>query len=106
VSTPEIPFRTPHEALLWTFGALRVRAAGLSSSTPSSAPARPCTPDDVVKVIDRLYRQRRFTLEQARIVRTWCETPSTPPRAHKDFSEWNKALEVLETPLRMKGIVR
>ena len=43
--------------------------------------ARPCEPDDVVKCLDKLYRQRRIDLVHARILRRWGERQAAPNRA-------------------------
>ena len=41
---------------------------------------RPFEPDDMLKCINRLYRQRRIYLEYARVLRIWGERQSAPDR--------------------------
>ena len=66
--------------------------------------------DDVVKCLDGLYRQRRIDLVHARILRIWGERQAAPNPAFAgercDWRLWREALDRLEWPLRVKGIVR
>jgi hypothetical protein len=83
------------------------RAARLSAARGSVM--RPCEPDDVVKCLDRLYRQRRIELAHARILRLWGERGTAPnpriPAERGDLRLWREAMERLDFPLRQKGIV-
>lgn len=111
------PFASAEEAWLWTMAALVARREGapltsLRHTAPTPAmgftpPARPCDPDDVVRCLDRLYRQRRIDLAHARVLRIWGERQVAPDREH-DFGDhrlWAEALDRLEWPLRQKGIL-
>jgi len=106
---PTQPFRSAEEAWLWTMAALIARREGARYSAGKGLIGRPCDPDDVVKCLDILYRQRRIDLAHARILRIWGErqiTPSTAVAAERnDRRLWIEALERLEWPLRVKGIV-
>lgn len=70
---------------------------------------RPFVPDDVVKVVDRLYRQRKIDLTHARILRIWGERQIAPdasiPAERGDHRLWAEAMTRLEWPLRVMGIV-
>jgi hypothetical protein len=70
---------------------------------------RPCEPDDVVKCLDTLYRRRRIDLVHARILRIWGERQCAPNPAYAtercDWRLWREAMDRLEWPLRVKGIV-
>ena len=71
---------------------------------------RPCEPDDVIKCLDALYRRRRIDLLHARILRIWGER-QVPPNPgsqfeRSDYRLWREAMERLDWPLRLKGIVR
>lgn len=101
------PFRNAEQAWFWTMGALVARREGSHSSGPRTA--RPCDPDDVVKCLDQLYRRRRVDLVHARILRIWGERGMAPnpayPAERCDWRLWREALDRLEWPLRVKGIV-
>ena len=62
-----------------------------------------------MKCLDALYRQRRIDLIHARILRVWGERQMRPSAAmaaeRTEHRLWVEALERLEWPLRVKGIV-
>jgi len=103
------PFRGAEEAWFWTMAALRARRDGARTARNPHAVPRPCDPDDVVKCLDGLYRQRRIDLVHARILRIWGErgVPPNPAWASErcDARLWREAMARLEWPLRVKGIV-
>jgi hypothetical protein len=106
---PTQPFRDAQEAWLWTMAALIARREGARFSARKGLVTRPCEPDDVVKCLDGLYRQRRIDLAHARVLRIWGERQMPPSVAvvaeRYDHRLWIEALERLEWPLRIKGIV-
>ncbi len=108
-STPAQPFRSAEEAWLWTMAALVARREGARYGAGKGAVPRPCEPDDVVKCLDQLYRRRRIDLLHARILRVWGERQAAPNPAYRsercDWRIWREALDRLEWPLRVKGIV-
>jgi hypothetical protein len=103
------PFHSAEAAWLWTMAALMARREGARYSANKGAVSRPCEPDDVVKCLDTLYRQRRIDLVHARILRIWGERQNAPnpafPNERGDWRLWHEAMERLEWPLRVKGIV-
>lgn len=103
------PFRSAEEAWFWTMAALTARRDGARLSAARGAVQRPCEPDDVVKCLDRLYRQRRIELAHARILRIWGERATAPnpriPSERGDHRLWREAMSALDGPLRAKGIV-
>ncbi|WP_424811453.1 hypothetical protein [Roseococcus sp. YIM B11640] len=103
------PFASADEAWFWTMSALVARRDGARFAAGKGSVVRPCEPDDVVKCLDRLYRQRRIELAHARVMRIWGERGSAPspryPRERGDYRLWREAMNRLEWPLRVKGIV-
>ena len=103
------PFRNAEEAWFWTMAALIARRDGARYTANNGRTARPCEPDDVIKCLDTLYRRRRIDLVHARIMRIWGErqTPPNPTYVgeRSDWRLWREALDRLEWPLRVKGIV-
>jgi hypothetical protein len=101
------PFRSAEQAWFWTMAALAARHEGRARCAP--AVRRNCEPDDVVRCLDTLYRSRRITLAHARILRLWGERQAAPDAAYAgergDWQLWREALQRLEWPLRVKGIV-
>jgi hypothetical protein len=79
------PFASAEEAWFWTMAALIARRDGARIVSGAGLVQRPCEPDDVVRCLDRLYRQRRIDLQHARILRIWGERQSAPdPRAPRE----------------------
>jgi hypothetical protein len=103
------PFRDAEEAWLWTMAALVARRDGARFVANQGSIMRPCEPDDVVKCLDALYRRRRIDLVHARILRIWGERQMPPnpsvPVERCDWRLWREAMDRLEWPLRVKGIV-
>ena len=105
-----LPFRTAEEAWLWTMAALLARRDGAPLSWRPDAQARPCDPEDVLRCLDSLYRQRSIELLHARILRIWGERQAAPrcdrAQQRSDWRLWYQALGQLEWALRARGIVR
>ncbi|MGX9962223.1 hypothetical protein ACVFYP_02810 [Roseomonas sp. F4] len=103
------PFASAEDAWFWTMAALTARRDGARIGAGRGLVVRPCEPDDVVKCLDRLYRQRRIDLAHARILRIWGERHESPspriPQEAGDLRLWREAMERLDFPLRAKGIV-
>jgi hypothetical protein len=104
-----VRFSSAEEAWLWTMSCLMARRQGARFGANRGSVSRPCEPDDVVKCLDKLYRQRRIELLHARILRIWGERQAAPDPSYvsekADWRIWRQALDRLEWPLRVKGIV-
>jgi hypothetical protein len=108
-SAPTEPFASASEAWIWTSQALMARRDGARISAGKGKVARPCEPDDVLRCLDRLYRQRAIGLEHARVLRTYGDMARPPdpkvPAEAFDARLWAEALRRLEFALAQKGIV-
>jgi hypothetical protein len=99
------PFRTAEAAWLWAMRALMARRQN-QTYEPG-----PCEPDEIVRHLNRLYRQRQIDLVHARVLRIWGERQRAPKHSmlasgQADCRIWREALERLEIRLRNGGIVR
>ena len=105
-----VPFRSAGEAWLWTMATLLARRDGAGPSWRPEGPPRPCDPDDVIRALDTLYRQRSVELLHVRILRIWGERQTAPPgrrlQQRSDWRLWHQAMGQLEWVLRARGIVR
>jgi hypothetical protein len=103
------PFHSSEEAWFWTAAALEARAAGARIISGLGRAARPCEPDDVVRCLDRLYRQRRIDLVHVKVLKEFGDKGVAPDHRHPGdrgaLRLWREALTRLEWPLRAKGIV-
>lgn len=104
-----VPFRNVEAAWFWTMAAMVARREGSPRGVDGVGLPRPAVPEDVVRCLDQLYRNRRIDLLHARILRRWGERGRPPNPAcgpeRGDAAIWQEALERLEWPLRVKGIV-
>lgn len=98
------PFASVEAAWFWTAADLRARQEGGARPGPG-----PCRPEDVLKCLDALYRQRRIELLHVRILRLWGWRGVAPnpawARQGCDARLWREALGRLDWPLRVRGIV-
>ena len=60
-----VPFHSAQEAWFWTVAALLARRDGAGVAWRPDGPTRPCDPDDIVRCLDVLYRQRSIELLHA-----------------------------------------
>jgi hypothetical protein len=108
-SVAAAPFGSAADAWFWCMSGLIARRDGARIVGGIGAVPRPCEIDDVMKVIDSLYRQRKITLEHARIMRIWGERQAVPdamfPREKADARLWREAMAAMDFPLRTRGIV-
>lgn len=103
-AAPE-PFRSAEAAWFWAWPILEARREGAGHAFGHQR--RICEPDDVVKAIDRLYRQRRIELRHARALREAGERGHAPTDERSgDGRLWREAIAQLEQALRARGIVR
>jgi hypothetical protein len=104
----EAAFPSAEQAWFWTMSALAARHTGASTRDSARIP-RPCDPDDVIRALDQLYRQRRIDLVHARILRIWGERGAAPSARHpgqaSDARIWREAMDRLDAKLRVRGIV-
>jgi len=104
-----VPFNDAEEAWFWFIAAQEARTDGAQISAGAGLYPRPCEPMDILKVLDRLYRQRRLIRDHLMVLRHYGKRRLPPDpyrikeaRAH---SLWEQALERMEDVLVSKGIV-
>lgn len=105
-----VPFRNAEEAWFWFIAAQEARNDGARFSAGIGRTPRPCEPIDMLRVLDRLYRQRRLLREHLLVLRHYGRRRLAPDarrikecRAHK---LWGEALERMQPALERKGIVQ
>ena len=94
-----IPFANTEEAWFWGF-----------ARRPAEGVARPCEPMDVLRVVDRLYRQRALIRDHLSVLSFYGRRRSPPdPRRRREgraATLWREAMLAIGPVLRRKGIVR
>lgn len=104
-----VPFASAEEAWFWFIQAQAARNDGARFSMGIGTVPRPCEPTDILKILDRLRRNRRLLMEHLLVLRHYGLRlmPPDPDRV-KEFHAhhlWTEALERLEEIFITKGIV-
>ena len=105
-----VPFQSAEEAWFWFVGAQEARQDGARFSAGQGLMPRPCEPVDILKAVDRLYRQRRLIRDHLMVLRYYGRRRMPPDcrrmREARAYTIWTEALERIEAVLVNKGIVR
>lgn len=105
-----VPFDNVEEAWFWFINAQDARNDGARFVAGASMQARPCEPVDVLKILDRLYRNRMLTREHFLVLRHYGRRQMPPDvrrvKEKRSYYLWREAMEKMETPMQRKGIVR
>lgn len=106
----EVPFASVEEAWFWFAEAQAARQEGARIRAGLALLPRPCEPLDILRVVDRLYRQRRLLRDHllvlARHGRRHMAPDPTRRHEARDATLWREALDRLEPVLKAKGIVQ
>lgn len=104
------PFDTAEDAWFWFIAAQQARNDGARFSAGQSLTPRPCEPSDILKVLDRLYRNRRVTLDHVMVLRHYGRRGAPPDLRHYKEARaarlWHESMERLGDALILKNIVR
>jgi len=104
-----LPFASAEEAWFWFVQAHEARHAGGRVLAGVGDVPRPCEPVDLLRTVDRLYRQRRLLRDHLCVLAHYGRRLAAPdPRRHQEArasSLWREAFDRLAPVLRGKGIV-
>ncbi len=93
----QAPFRDASSAIIWAM-ATRTRKVVAGSSGINAG--------DILRHLDVLYRKKKITLMQGRIIRIYGERGLPPDDEFPiDRPQWEAAMAALDRPLRAAGIV-
>lgn len=105
-----VPFETAECAWFWFIQAQQARNDGARIVMGLADVPRPCEPLDILKVVERLYRNRILIMDHLMILRHYGRRMMPPDarrvremRAHKI---WSEAFAHIAPILERKGIVR
>jgi hypothetical protein len=106
---PAVPFESVEAAWFWFMQAHAARHEGARVRAGLAAVPRPCEPVDVLRVVDRLYRQRRLIRDHVAVLAHYGRRVMAPDPARRREARahllWREALARIEPALRAKGIV-
>ncbi|HSK38648.1 MAG TPA: hypothetical protein VK943_02665 [Arenibaculum sp.] len=105
-----IPFSNAEEAWFWFVRAHEAKAAGARIAAAQAEVPRPCEPIDLMRVIDRLYRNRRLIRDHLHVLAHYGRRSAAPDpdrqREQRACVLWREAFGLIEPVLRGKGIVQ
>ena len=105
-----VPFVSTEEAWFWFVQAQEARSSGARIVAGRGTVPRPCEPLDMMREIDRLYRQRKLIRDHLHVLVHYGKRLMAPDPERRlecrASSLWREALAFLDPVLREKGIVR
>lgn len=103
-------FDTAEQAWFWFIQAQQARVDGARASAGAGLVPRPCEPIDILQCLDRLYRQRKLTMDHLLVLRHYGRRMIAPdPRRAQEirgYRLWIDALGQLGPVLEAKKIIR
>ncbi len=104
------PFESAEEAWFWFISNQTAREDGARFLAGESLLHRPCDPIDILKAVDRLYRNRILQRDHLVVLRHYGQRQMPPdPRRVKEARSaeiWKESMNHLADLLVSKGIVR
>jgi hypothetical protein len=104
------PFISAEEAWFWFMQANLARNDGARTSANAGRIIRPCVPDDILKILSRLHRNRQLDMNHFRVLRHYGVRMMAPDQSrsteHLAWRLWNDALQILGDVLIAKNIVQ
>lgn len=108
--TQAVPFDNAEEAWFWFIAAQQARLDGAKFIAGQALVPRPCEPLDILKILDRLYRNRRLLRDHLLVLRHYGRRYMAPdPGRVKEARAavlWAQALERMGEVMMRKNIVR
>jgi len=105
-----VPFDNVEEAWFWFIDAQGARNDGARFVAGMGTAIRPCEPVDILKVLDRLYRQRMLVRDHFLVMHHYGRRMIPPdPRRVKEqraYKIWQESMDRMQPVLERKGIVR
>ncbi len=109
VNRATVPFADAAEAWFWFMQCHQARVDGARIVAGLGLVPRPCEPEDVLRAVDRLYRQRRLLRDHLLVLAHYGRRLMAPDPGRRNEERaarlWDEALERLAGMLRRKGIV-
>lgn len=103
-------FETAEEAWFWFIQANQARNDVARISANEGRIIRPCVPDDILKILTRLHRNRRLDMNHFRVMRHYGVRMMAPdpsrPSEHLAWRLWVDAMKIFGDVLIAKDIVK
>lgn len=103
------PFASCEDAWFWFVAAQQAKSEGARITANMGKEIRPCEPLDILKILDRLYRNRILTMHHFKVLRHYGRRGFAPDPSHERETRavhlWREAFMHLEPIFVRKGIV-
>ena len=103
------PFTDAEEVWFWFITAQEARNDGARFTSGLGVYNRPCEPIDILKILDRLYRQRRLQRDHLLVLRHYGRRHMAPDarrvKERRAYGLWKEAFERMSPLLEKKGII-
>ena len=103
-------FDTTQEAWFWFMQANEAKRVGAKCSPGMGAVSRPCEPEDIMNIVNKLYRQRNLLIDHVRILAHYgkklCAPNKDRYREQKACTLWKEAIARIEPVFLQKGIIK
>ena len=104
-----VKFESAEEAWFWFVAAWQAREEGARPISGAAKIPRPCEPYDILRIADRLYRNRRLIRDHLVVMHRYGLRHKTPdqhnPRQAKDHTIWIEAMQILSESLMVRDLV-
>lgn len=103
-------FESAEELWFWFMRSLEAREDGAKCGHNNSERPRPCEPNDIYQIINRLHRTRRLLVDHLRILAHYGKRGFCPDyrvrQEQKALTLWKEAFEVLTPILETKKFLK
>jgi hypothetical protein len=103
-------FDNSQDAWFWFMQANEAKRVGAKCSPGLGAVSRPCEPEDIMNIVNKLYRQRSLLIDHVRILAHYgkklCAPNDDRYREKKAVTLWREAMAKIEPVFIKKGIIR
>lgn len=104
------PFNNTQEAWFWFMQANEAKVIGAKCSPGMGVISRPCEPEDIMNIVNKLYRQRNLLIDHVRILAHYgkklCAPNKNRYREQKACTIWREAISKIEPVFMSKGIIK
>ena len=103
------PFDDMEQAWFWFIAANEAKNSGARITAGQGLTQRPCEPNDIMAITERLFRNRILTIDHFRVLKHYGDRGFAPDKYHyrekRAFYLWHEALKKMRPVFESKGLV-
>jgi len=104
------PFENSQEAWFWFCQANEAKTIGAKCSPGMGEVSRPCEPEDILNIVNKLHKNRMLLMDHIRILAHYGKRLCAPNlKRNKEqlaYTLWDQAFKKLEPIFLQKGIIK